>query len=184
MYIGFECFGKGSDDAIVNSILDRSITGEYTNNTVTSIQTIALGYCNNLTTVNLNSVKILGTGAFNNCKKLENVNIPNLQTCGMSSFAYCYALTKLDFCCVKQIAPNCFQQCTSLNILIIRTNSVCSLGNLNAFTDTPISAGTGYIYVPNALLEDYKTATNWVTYSDQFRAIEDYPDICGDNGND
>lgn len=38
----------------------------------------------------------------------------------------------------------------------------------------------GYIYVPAALIDEYKTATNWATFADQFRAIEDYPDICGE----
>jgi hypothetical protein len=40
-----------------------------------------------------------------------------------------------------------------------------------------IEDGTGYIYVPSALVETYKTASNWVTYAAQIRAIEDYPEI-------
>ena len=53
------------------------------------------------------------------------------------------------------------------------------------FTYCPINNGgddglQGYIYVPKALLEDYKVATNWSVYADKFRAIEDYPDICGE----
>ena len=36
-----------------------------------------------------------------------------------------------------------------------------------------------YIYVPRALVEDYKVATNWSTFADRIRAIEDYPEICG-----
>jgi hypothetical protein len=42
-----------------------------------------------------------------------------------------------------------------------------------------VANGTGYIYVPAALIEDYKAATNWSLYADQFRAIEDYPEITG-----
>lgn len=37
----------------------------------------------------------------------------------------------------------------------------------------------GYIYVPRDLIETYKVSTNWVTYANQLRAIEDYPEICG-----
>lgn len=44
---------------------------------------------------------------------------------------------------------------------------------------TPMKSGTGYIYVPAALVDSYKAATNWSTYADQIRAIEDYPDITG-----
>ena len=39
--------------------------------------------------------------------------------------------------------------------------------------------GTGYVYVPASLIETYKTATNWSAFANQFRAIEDYPEICG-----
>ena len=42
---------------------------------------------------------------------------------------------------------------------------------------TPLAKGTGYIYVPRALLNDYKTAENWSTYAAQIRAIEDYPEL-------
>ena len=67
---------------------------------------------------------------------------------------------------------------TKIATLIIRTNLICTLGN-GALSNTPISEGTGYIYVPSSLIEAYKVATNWVNYAAQFRAIEDYPDVCG-----
>ena len=35
------------------------------------------------------------------------------------------------------------------------------------------------IYVPRALVNEYKNATNWTVYADYIRAIEDYPDITG-----
>ena len=44
----------------------------------------------------------------------------------------------------------------------------------SAFDSTPIKSGNGYIYVPFALIEQYKAATNWSTYAAQFRALEDY----------
>jgi hypothetical protein len=53
------------------------------------------------------------------------------------------------------------------------------LVNVSGVNNTPIGKGTGYVYVPSALIETYKTATNWSTFAAQFRAIEDYPEICG-----
>ena len=47
------------------------------------------------------------------------------------------------------------------------------------FNNTLIASGTGYIYVPAEYIEEYKTATNWSVYASRFRAIEDYPEICG-----
>ena len=49
--------------------------------------------------------------------------------------------------------------------------SVCVLDNSNAFTNTPIASGTGYIYVPYSLVSSYKTATNWTYFSSQISAI-------------
>ena len=75
-----------------------------------------------------------------------------------------------------------FNNCTALDTLIIRnTDTMCTLADTTTcLHNTPIASGTGYIYVPAALIEEYKAATNWTTYADQIRAIEDYPDVCGE----
>jgi hypothetical protein len=44
----------------------------------------------------------------------------------------------------------------------------------NAFNPSPLYLGKGYIYIPSALIENYKGATDWSNYADQFRALEDY----------
>jgi hypothetical protein len=56
---------------------------------------------------------------------------------------------------------------------------MATLYNNEVFTSTPIADGTGYIYVPAALVDTYKADSNWSVYENQIRAIEDYPDICG-----
>ena len=53
------------------------------------------------------------------------------------------------------------------------------MANTNSLGGTLIASGTGYIYVPKALVDSYKSATNWTTYASQIRAIEDYPDVTG-----
>ena len=77
----------------------------------------------------------------------------------------------------EKIDSYCFRGCDALETLIIRTPTVAKLVNKNALQNTAIANGTGYIYVPADLVETYKTTTNWVTYADQIRAIEDYPGI-------
>lgn len=55
---------------------------------------------------------------------------------------------------------------TKLDTLILRkTGSIIPLGNTNAFLNTPFASGGsgGTVYAPSALLEIYKTATNWST---------------------
>ena len=86
-----------------------------------------------------------------------------------------------------------FRKCYNLKALILAGDeTVCSLIDQNAFYQTPMAPlenqpiannikqkREGYIYVPKALLEDYKTAPNWSYYADSFRAIEDYGGLEG-----
>lgn len=71
-----------------------------------------------------------------------------------------------------------FNGCTAFVALILAKTTLVPLTDVNAFENSTVATGTGYIYVPSALVSEYKTATNWVTYASQIRAIEDYPDIC------
>lgn len=56
---------------------------------------------------------------------------------------------------------------------ILRRNMLCSLGNKNSFNNTPIASGTGFIYVPDNLVEQYKAATNWSTFANQIKPISE-----------
>ena len=84
----------------------------------------------------------------------------------------------VDLATATKIDTLAFYFCGALESLILRSNTVATLSNKGAFTGTKIANGTGYIYVPKALLsdddatKDYRRATNWSTYASQFRAIE------------
>ena len=152
-----ETGGGGGSDELVNSLIDRTISGAYVNNTVTIIGKYSLAGCTKLTSVVLPAVRIMDGHSMNGCSELIKADFSNLQTIKYSTF---YINTKLV-------------------TLIIRTQVVAKLEKTSAFTGTPIASGTGYVYVPSALVDSYKTATNWSTYANQIRAIEDYPDITG-----
>ena len=79
---------------------------------------------------------------------------------------------------VANIQYKDFNGCTAFVALILAKTTLVPLTDVNAFENSTVATGTGYIYVPSALVSEYKTATNWVTYASQIRAIEDYPDIC------
>lgn len=111
--------------------------------------------------------------------KLEDVCLPSLTAVSLNMFSACKCLTKADFPVSASIGNAAFSGCIVLKTLVLRYGIVCSLGGSsssgNPFANTPIEAGTGYVYVPKALIENYKTATNWSSYeSIQFRALEDY----------
>ena len=95
------------------------------------------------------------------------------------SFTGCSNLEKIDFDVLEEMKDADFYECSALTAVIIRSPAVCTMSTSNAFKSTPIASGTGYIYVPAALVDSYKAATNWSKYAHQIRAIEDYPDICG-----
>lgn len=122
----------------------------------------------------LESLLFFGDTAF------ETGTFPKVESVATLAMGSCSALTYVDLPICKRIDAKGFDKCSSLETLILRkSDAICTLANVSAFTSTPIESGTGYVYVPSALVDSYKTATNWSTYANQFRAIEDYPEICG-----
>ena len=125
------------------------------------------------------SLQTLGQNAFLGCTSLKTLKVPGgVSTLNQYAFSGCTALETVDLVGVTTINANCFRNC-ALNALILRADTLCTLANVNAFSGSGIATGTGYVYVPAALVDEYKAATNWATYADQIRAIEDYPDITG-----
>lgn len=143
--------------------------------TVTSIGGNAFYCCYNLTSVNFPTVTSIGNSAFKSCSNLTSANFPAVTSIGTSAFNHCSKLTLVDFPAATSIGSSVFGSCSKLTTLILKkSDSICTLSNTNAFDNTLIKSGTGYIYVPRALVDSYKAATNWSTYAAQFRALEDY----------
>lgn len=160
-------------------ILNRTLAGVYENDRISSVGLYAFYSCSELTAINIPNATTIGRYAFRYCYELNNVNIPKVVNLDNSAFAYCTALTSVDLPLVTSIANQVFYRCSGLTTVILRSDTVCTLSDINSFEYTPISDGTGYVYVPAALVEEYKLATNWSTLADQIRAIEDYPEITG-----
>lgn len=138
-------------------IVERSISGDYSNDRVTTV----------------------GAYAFQNCSGLTSVSFPNVTSIGDYAFNAAHKLAKADLPKVTSIGQHSFSAANALEALILRnTEKVCSLRS-DAVSYTKISSGSGYIYVPAALVDSYKAAANWQNYADQIRAIEDYPEITG-----
>lgn len=126
---------------------------------------------------------------FSNCEKLTSLDISSLEAIHPAGFQNCYVIPKIDLPSVSKIYSynfsGTFEGCHKLTALILRNPTPVILDEAsNLFKNCPINIGgynglEGYIYVPKALVEQYKVATNWVAFADKFRAIEDYPEICG-----
>ena len=170
---------------------------------VTSVGTYAFQYCNKLTTLDAPNLVTMGSYAFsgNNTYKMayRNINLPKCKAIPSSTLTYCANVTEL-------VLPECtsvgnssltnwnnlkfvdLPKCTSisnyglrnnskLKTLILRSETMCTLSNY-ALNSSEISGGTGYVYVPRALIENYQVETNWTKIyaknANVFRALEDY----------
>ena len=171
--------GSGSESESVAALLMNTLV-TLDNSIATTLRARACQQCTKLVTVNLPLVTSLGSYAFYQCSGLETVKLPKLTSVSTQVFYGCTKLKHADCGQLANIPAQTFNACSALTELILRkTNAICTLSNVNGVNNSPIGKGTGYIYVPSALIEQYKVATNWSTFAGQFRAIEDYPDICG-----
>lgn len=198
---------EGSDTGMARSILNKTIT-EYVDDTINYLGANAFCMCYSLLRAECPKVTSMAENVFSECNKLSAISFPNLMvmrngyyqfrstaitsvtfpklaSTGGWSFQNCKALLRADFGSLTKLTGNDFNGCSSLETVIIRTtDTICVLGNTGVFSNTLISNGTGYVYVPADLAEEYKVATNWVTFADQIRAIEDYPEITNPTGDE
>ena len=202
-----DCVAQFKNNAsYARALLAHAITGEYVNDRVTSITASTFDRSESLTSVRFPEVTSIGVCAFAECPKLTSVDFPKVKTIGSQAFdrspltEVCFpslttigetayhsigvfnsaSLTKVDLPVVTEIQGLVFKNCTNLKTLIIRNPStVCTLTTYSCFDNTPMANDTGFIYVPRDLLDSYFHATNWSVHGDRFRAIEDYPEICG-----
>ena len=126
------------------------------------------------------NITYIGIQAFMACTALTSLKLPSVTSLGRSAFSGCTGLAKIDIGeKFSTIDGGVFYGCSHLETLILRKpSSVVKLSYVAALNNSGIASKKGYVYVPAALLESYKTATNWVSFASQLRAIEDYPEIC------
>ena len=151
------------DETVFNSIIEGTIT-ELKDDTITTIASSCLSY-------------LYGT--------LIKVDCPNATSIKGNTLSYNYDM-KYVRTKATLIEGSAFRASYELTAVVLCGDTVCTLVHANAFYNcfhyngtvdakyNPDGLKDGYIYVPKALIEDYKVATNWATYADQFRAIEDY----------
>ena len=125
----------------------------------------------------LTSLTATGVGlyAFYADARLTTVSLPVATSISTYAFYSCSALTSADFPVATSIGSNAFNGCTALTSLTLSKNRVAKLSDTNALQSTPIASGTGYIYVPDDLVDQYKVANNWATYANQILPLSQKP---------
>ena len=145
---------------------------------VTTVGKQCIKSCTSLTSVSLPLLETAGDEFLNSNTKLTDVSLPKITTFGSNAFSSCLSLTKITLPKVTSINGSYLcSGCTALTAFVITNEEqVCTLSSTSScFANTPIKSGTGYIYVPDALVDSYKTATNWSTFASQIKPLSELP---------
>lgn len=81
--------GKTQDNTVINSILDRSISGNYVNDDLPEIGNYAFSECVKLTSATFKKATKVGDSAFFGCDLLESISLPEVKEIKPSAFCYC-----------------------------------------------------------------------------------------------
>ena len=166
-----EGYEKG--DSNMDGILTRQAT-TISNDRITYLGIEVFRNYESLAVVDFPNVTSTGVNVFYACYALHTVNLPSLISINSNMFAYSSLLKRLDFPSVESISGGAFSGCSRLVTVILRkADTVCTLENVSAFSGTSIAKGTGFVYVPDDLVEQYKAATNWSTYASQIKPISE-----------
>ena len=129
---------------------------------IASIPNSAFQGCTALASVgDLSSVTGIGEYAFFGCTSLASVgDLSSVTSIGGNAFRGCSALTSVgSLSSVTSIGNGAFLGCAALTEFVLSVAAPPQLGT-NVFHNTNFS-----IYVPDAALEAYRTATNWSAYA-------------------
>lgn len=136
---------------------------------VTTLDNYALQNCSNLASIDLSNIVSIGAYSLEGIAVNEMILSEGFTEIKLRGASKIVPLTKVDLpSTTTAIGDTCFVYCENLVTAIVRATTPPSLVanafgyGIGAVAQTPIAKGTGVIYVPDASLEAYKTATNWV----------------------
>ena len=171
----------GSTSAVVQATSGvfancKNLTKANISASVTHIGGMAFVGCTALTSVTgcEGVTNIVKQQAFDGCSALVGrMILPSIKVVDQYSFRNCkLEYIELGTDCTT-IAAYAFQNNSTLTAFVCRATTPPSLGNTNAFSDT----NSCPIYVPDASVEAYKTATNWNTYADRIKPLSEIEGI-------
>lgn len=196
-----EVYIAGGVEAIAD-LAQGTIDGEYASDEVTSLRTGAFCKCANLTSVSLpNCTKFVGFRQFSECTKMTTLNLPKLETIpegnqnfgnltsvgeirlpslttisgSSATFTNCHNIKKIIMPLLSgsTIGSSCFDNNYWLDTLVLGGDTLNPLGNTNVFRNAGTYGNGLSIYVPDALVDTYKTATNWTAFADKIKPMSE-----------
>ncbi len=132
------------------------------------------------------SISKVGQYAFYNHPNLEKatVSAPVIEAYAFQSSEKLNTVDLTSDAAVT-INENAFKDCSNLIHLVVRSSTLSALSATSALDGTKFKLGDGGIYVPEDLLDSYKSATNWNVFAKNIYPIGEYPrtnfDTIGDS---
>lgn len=163
------------DQATLDGLVSNTLTS-LEEDKVTKIRGSVFRENSALTSINLPNLTEVPGYAFS-ATGITEIVLPSVHIVRTDGIPYCNSLTTIDLASssVTTIEAKAFESCPNLTHLIIRSETVPTLGNTNALSGSRIDQGHGYIYVPVNLVSSYKTASNWSSFALNICPISDYP---------
>lgn len=192
------------DNVELEGLLTGNLT-EFKSESLTELRNCAFSNCNKLVKLDIPNCVNIGSQCFSSASSLEKIEILKSGSVnGVSSFYNCTSLKKVILpLFVSSSASSTFQNCGKLELIDIDTMSLsfqpfpgCNnlktliyrknsgVNSLSGVSLLPTNfQSNGYLYVPQSMLESYKTATNWSTIADRIIKLEGtiYEDIYWSN---
>lgn len=161
-YIGGECFGNCTSLSDIVSMEKVTYIGDY--ETFSSTKSLCID-------LNLPNLEYIG-GSFDNSGITNILNLGKITTM-RGSFRWCNNLkTAILPSTLTEIKNHLFAWNANMEWVKVMAENVPLLDSIYAFT---IGGGTQYpIYVPDASLESYKSATNWSGYASRIKPLSEF----------
>lgn len=140
---------------------------------VTEVGGYAFQNCPSLAEIILPSTIVsLGASCFK-ASVIESIHLPDgLKALNNSVFEFCTLLKKIILpTTITGMGATVFNGCTSLSV-VVSLNPTPPTIYPNCFEN---NAEGRLIYVPNASVDAYKSATNWSVYADSIRPLSELP---------
>lgn len=84
------------DNTVLNSILDRSISGNYVNDDLIEIGRSAFYFCDQLTSATFQKATKVDDGAFDSCSSLKSISLPEVKEINAGAFTNCSSLKSIS----------------------------------------------------------------------------------------
>lgn len=191
---------SGGGDTSLNALFQNEFDVNFVSS-ATSMKVMAFRANTRLKSLSMPNATELGEQVLYGANKLESIYFPLVNTVASNCLGYCSKLINpIAFPKLASIGGNglgnlsvtgidlggeggtlyasAFVGSTSLAMLVLRSATLKTLANINAFNNTPFKNGGtgGTLYVPNSLISSYQGASNWSTilgYStNQIKSIE------------